>query len=139
MTNTNELYRQYLRKKSSGSPVDMRDIAVRMANEEKALFAYMVANDPEQVSALLHASGAPFNVGQNASFVPKPQRLNAELEQLLATKNFRELNRIVQGFRVYMQSESKFTTSPDLLRELDLIGLITMDGDGERRIKVKLA
>ncbi len=140
MPNSTELYKTLKRKQAVNAPVNIRDLAVRIDNEEDALFDYILKNDPEQVNKLLHESDAPFFIGQNASFIPSPQRMLGELKQLQIKKDFPTLNKIISGFRIYMKPDkNKWTASPDFIRAMESLSMIELDKKGEYRFKLKIA
>ncbi len=137
MPNTKDQYQQLIKKMKLGAPVSMRDLAIRADNEEESLFDLMVRNDPEQVSALLHHSGAPFVVGENAKFIPQADRLRAELKQLLIRQDHKDINDIIGAFKWNMRTRN-FTTDPELLQHMELINLLGYDKAGNRVIKTRV-
>ncbi len=136
MPNSKQLYADFRKKQQMSAPVNMRDIVVRMDNEEDALFDFMLRNDPEQVNKLLHESDAPFFIGQNANFVPNPKAMAGELKQLFIKREYGTLNKIIGGFRIWMKSGDKFTTNPTLIQEMEKLSMIEMDNKGEYRFRI---
>ncbi len=138
MKHTQDLYEALQKKMQLGDAVNWRDLAVRIGHEEMALFDYMCTNDLIQVWALLHASDAPFFIGKNADFMPDKKLAMGELDQLRIRKDFKDLNDIIQAFRINMGTKN-FTTNPEFIRQMENISLITMNSDGKYSFKPVLS
>lgn len=128
-------FQRVLQKKSLNAPVNIRDIAVVIANSPEDLLDYMVNNDPAQVWKLLNDSPAPSYIGDNMKFKPDAQRARAELQQLLIRKDWKDIAWIIERFRINTNTRN-YTTDADLLSQLESIGEISIK-DGGYAINLK--
>ena len=138
MPNSQGAYENFLAKQRSGSPVNMRDLAARLDNEESVLLKFMVDNDLDQLWSLLHKSDAPGTIGRGMSFTPNRNKAEGELGLLLAKKDYATLNDIIVNFRLNRGTRN-YTNHPDLLREMENFQTIVVRENGQHGFNIQFA
>lgn len=123
---TSKEFRQILEKKQTGSPINVREAAVAIANDEETLLKYMADNDPSQLYRLLHQSEAEMFIGKNAAFIPDKKRVEGELKLLLVKKDFKTLNDVVSAFRIDRDTMN-YTNDSKLIKALEDIKAINFE------------
>lgn len=116
-------FQEFLDKKASGTPLNLRDIASAVGEDEQTLLKFMVDNDYEQVWRLLHMSDAPLVIGKTATFVPNKARAEGEIHLLFVKKDFNTLNQVITQF-VLKPNTNNWTSDQALLQCLEDNGTI---------------
>lgn len=110
-------YKAVLEKQKLGAPVNVRDVAVAIANHDQTLLKFLADNDYKQVYRLLHESDNPMLIGVNAGFMPNKKRVEGELGLLIAKSDADTLNKILSEF-VVNTNANNYTTDQQLLTSL---------------------
>lgn len=122
-------FKRVLEKQKVGAPVNVREVAVAIANDPRSLFEYIANNDYKQAYRLLHESENAMQIGQNAGFFPDKKRVEGELGLLIAKSDSAVLNQILNGF-VINPATNNWTTNSELLASLTDIEAIKASPDG---------